>query len=334
MRIWAHVAPKFKFARPRKLVTYSFRVRFLRSPTDTVQTEANEVELPDHSAPSPLRLHNPEPDGTILKATQLALTGEGYASEAEAQRAGEKYQSALMIALARHRIGADFGLRAPKGFITNYGLAMLQQQFGQRVLNSVHGLMVYAAEPKPRFALVNASPVRGVNPERFRAAFSAAVAARPELSERETVAFSLFNASFFRQSADSRFLLLMMAIEALLDLRPRSDAARAHVESLIALTETAALAESERASMLGALRWLANESISQAGRHLSAERLGERIYMDLPSPKFFTYCYGLRSALVHGRIPYPTFDEVASTVGQLEVFVADLLTVQFLGMPE
>ena len=86
--------------------------------------------------------------------------------------------------------------------------------------------------------------------------------------------------------------------------------------------------------MLGALRWLANESISQAGRNLSVERLGERVYMDLSSHKFFTYCYGLRSALVHGRIPYPTFDEVANTVGHLEVFVADLLTVRFLGMPE
>ncbi|MEQ1718312.1 MAG: hypothetical protein ABL907_20405 [Hyphomicrobium sp.] len=315
-------------------MTYSFRLRFLRSPTDTVQTAANEVALSDASAPSPLRLHNPEADGTILEATQLALTGDGYSSEEEAQRAGQRYQSALMVALARHRVGADFGLRAPKGFVTDYGLAMLSQKLGQRILNSVHGLMIYVTEPTPKFALVNASPVRGVDPDRFRVAFSAAVATKPELSERDTVAFSLFNASFFRESADSRFLLLMMAIEALLDLRPRSDAARAHVESLIVQTEAAALSANERASMLGALRWLANESISQAGRNLCVERLGERRYKDLPSHKFFTYCYGLRSALVHGSIPYPTFDEVANTVGQLEVLVADLLTVPFLGAPE
>lgn len=315
-------------------MTYSFRVRFLRSPTDTVQTEASEVTLLDDNAPSPLRLHNPDPEGTILNATQLALTGDGYSSEEEARGAGERYQSALIIALARHRVGADFGLRAPKGFTTEYGLAMLEQQLGQRVLNSVHGLMVYATAPKPRFALVNASLVRGVNPKQFSAAFSIAAAAKPKLSEREKVAFSLFNASFFRQSADSRFLLLMMAIEALLDLRPRSDAARTHVESLIAQTEAAVLSANERASMLGALRWLANESISQAGRHLSVKLLGERVYQGLPAGKFFTYCYGLRSALVHGRIPYPTFDEVFNTGGQLEVFVADLLTVRFLGMPE
>lgn len=315
-------------------MTYSFRVRFLRSPTDTVQTEANEIALPDDSAPSPLRLHNPECDGAILSATQLVLTGDGYSSEEDAQRAGVRYQSALMVALARHRVGADFGLRTPKGGITEYGLAILQQQFGQRVLNSVHGLMVYATEPNPKFASVNGVPVRGVDPERFSTVFSEAVAAKPELSDREKVAFACFNASFFRQSADSRFLLLMMAIEALLDLRPRSDAARAHVDSLIVQTEASALPANERASLLGALRWLSNESISQAGRNLSIERLGERVYKDLSSHKFFTYCYGLRSALVHGNIPYPSFEEVANTVGQLEVFVADLLTVRFIGMPE
>lgn len=222
-------------------MTYSFRLRFLRSPTDTLQTEANEVVLAEESAPSSLRLHNPESGGTILQATQLVLTGDGYLSEEDAQRAGEKYQAALMVALARHRVGADFGLRTPKGFITDFGLAMFQQRPGQRMLNSVHGLMVYATEPKPKFVWANATPLRGVDLEKFRAVFAAAVEAKPGLSERETVAFSLFNASFFRQSADSRFLLLMMAIEALIELRPRSEAARAHVESLVVQTEAATL---------------------------------------------------------------------------------------------
>jgi hypothetical protein len=312
---------------------YSFRLRFLRSPTDTIQTEANELVLSVDHAPSPLRLQNPEPGGTLLNATQLTLAGDGYPSEQAAHCAGQIYEAALTVALARHRVGADFGLRAPKGFFTEHGLAALQQQVGQRVLNSVHGLMVFATEPRPRFASCNVSPVRGVNPDQFRAAFSAAVRAKPALSDREAVAFSLFNASFFRQSADSRFLLLMMAVESLLDLRPRSDAARTHVDSLLAQTRTAVMPDDERA-MLGSLEWLTKESISQAGRSLSVQRLGGRVYRDLSAPRFFTHCYGLRSALVHGRIPYPTFDEIASTVGQLEVYVADLLTVPFLGMPD
>lgn len=316
------------------LVTFSFRVRFNRSPTDTIQTEANEITLSDDEAPSPLRLHNPEPGGTILQATQLALTGDGYTSHEAALAAGQRYQDALVVALARQRVGADFGLRAPKGFFTDHGLSFLEQQLGQRVLNSVHGLMVFETEPRPRFALMKADPLRGVNQGMFESAFSAAASMKPQLSEREIVAFSLFNASFFRQSADSRFLLLMMAIEALLDLRPRSEAAQSHVDSLIKQTQTAALPQVDKDSMVGALRWLANESISQAGRNLTQARLGERTYKEMPASRFFTYCYGLRSALVHGSIPYPTFDEISSVVGQLESFVSDLLTAPVLGVPE
>lgn len=193
--------------------------------------------------------------------------------------------------------------------------------------------MAFESEPKPRFALIKAEPLRGVNKESFESTFLAAASCASRLSEREAVAFSLFNDSFFRQSADSRFLLLMMAIEALLELRPRSDASKLHVEAMIAHTQSAALPSEEKASMIGAIRWLRNESISQAGRHIADERLGTRTYMDMPAPKFFTHCYGMRSALVHGSLPFPTFEQVSRIVGQLESFVSDLLTVPVLGLP-
>lgn len=315
-------------------MTYSFRVRLNRSPTDTIQTEANEIALTVEEEPfRRLRLHNPESGGTILNSTQLVLAGDGYDTEAEALAAGERYQDALAVALARHRVGADFGLRAPKGFFTEAGLVLLQQQLGQPVLNSVHGLMTFKTVPRPRFALFSAKPLRGVNQGMFEQAFFAAVAARPKLTDRDRLAYSLFNASFFRESADSRFLLLMMAVEALLEPAPRSDAARAHVEWLIQSTRDASLPAEARNSIVGALQWLLNESISQAGRRLSADRLGNRNYMNMPASKFFSYCYGLRSSLVHGSTPYPTLDTVSTAVGQLEVFVADLLTVPVLGAP-
>ena len=102
---------------------FTFRIRFNRSPTDTIQTEAREIVLHHNGTPGWLHLHDPEPNGAIVKAKQLVLIGHGYSSPEEASAAGEKYQSALIVALARHRIGADFGLRVPKGLFTNHGLA-------------------------------------------------------------------------------------------------------------------------------------------------------------------------------------------------------------------
>jgi Apea-like HEPN len=309
---------------------YSFRIRFNRSAANAIQTDGKEIYLLPSDATTPLLLHNPEPNGTIFNATQLALIGDGFQSSDEAYSKGQKYFHAPILALARHRVGSDFGLRTPKGLFTDHGLDWVEQEHKQRVLNSEHGLMVYETEPKPKFALIKMNGVRGINKEMFESSFFIATSRNLEFSKKEIVAFTLFNDSFFRQSADSRFLLLMMAIEALIELKPRVEATIKHVESLITQTKTATLPESDKNSLLGSLQWLKKDSISQAGKQLTVMRLGDRQYMNLDASKFFTHCYGLRSKLVHGNIPFPTFEEISSTVGELELFVSDLLTKPFL----
>ena len=66
------------------------------------------------------------------------------------------------------------------------------------------------------------------------------------------------------------------------------------------------------------------ESISAAGRALASKRLGERRYLEMPAPRFFTECYDARSRLVHGRDP-PEYKELGRLAASLEVFVSDLL---------
>jgi hypothetical protein len=312
-------------------VTYTFRIRFNRSPTDTIQADASEILLPVPGDEATVALRAPTPTEPLKNAKQMVLVGDGYSTEEEALLAGARYQSALTVALARVRVGADFGARAPKGFFTEYGLEMFAAELGQRVLNNVHGLMTFSSEPKPRFATANATPLRGANPEIFQTAFETSVSATHSLTPREDLAFSLFNTSFFQPTADSRFLLLMMAIEALIDPAMRSVEACEHVDTLIKQTQQVPLAKEERDSMLGTLRWLRRESITQAGKRLAASRLGDRLYLNMPAPVFFNHSYQMRSKLVHGNLPYPTFEDVGNTVGALELFVSDLLTFPLLG---
>lgn len=314
-------------------LTYSFRIRFKQSPTDKFQTESTELELCAGTLASPLRLVNPSQGQPILQAEELVLTQSGHQSREAAEAAGERFQAALMLALARHRVGADFGSRAPKGVWTGHGLTWLEQQTGIRILNSVHGIMVYQTEPEPRFAMIKAKSFRGVDPPTFCRTFQEAMTRKLPLTDRDFLALSLFNTSFFQRSGDSRFLMLMMAIEALLELPLRSASAQEHVESMIALTRQADISQTEKDSMIGSLKWLSRESISQTGRLLMQQHLGQRMYLDMTAPDFFTHCYRLRSNLVHGNKPYPTFDKISSTVGHLEVMVSDLLTIPTLGLP-
>jgi hypothetical protein len=204
---------------------------------------------------------------------------------------------------------------------------MLGAQSGLRVLNDVHGLMVYESEPPPRFAAISADALRGVPQDHFEKIFSHALVRPRVINERERLSLELFNASFFQKSADSRFLVLVMAVEALLEPSLRSSAALLHVESLIAATNRPeSLSPEEKQSLLGALSWLRYESINQTGRRLAEKYLGGQVYMNMKPPSFFSYCYNLRSRLVHSEHPLPPQQEIGAAVAQLEMFVSDILS--------
>jgi len=314
--------------------TFSFRIRVDRSPTDTIEVTDSELVLFEGAEMQRVSLKGQTVGQPLNDARHFVLLGTGYPTEAEAKTAGEFYETAFMLALARVRVGADFGDRSAKGLFTKEGLKWLEEQHGQRVFNNVHGLMVFPSDPKPQLAAFKAGALRSASKDSFTQAFAVATTKNFALDQRERLAFSLFNASFFQPSADSRFLLLVMAIEALIDPSPRSAESQAHVDWLTSATKTAVIPKEERESMLGAIRWLRKESIGQAGRRLVEARLGTRQYDGQSASNFFTYVYQTRSNLVHGNFPYPTFEMVGGISATLEVFVSELLTIPRIGPPE
>ena len=47
------------------------------------------------------------------------------------------------------------------------------------------------------------------------------------------LSFDLYSAPGFQSSTDARLIMLVMAVETLLDLKPRPESSRAHVEHLM-----------------------------------------------------------------------------------------------------
>lgn len=306
---------------------YSFRVRFQRSPTDTLNIESTRWEWSIGETLPPLALYSHQREESIQDSKTLIFKSEGWPSREAAAEAAGKYVPAFALTLARLRVGVDFGNRSPESAFTNAGLALLEKQCGFRVLNDENRLMLYESEPQPRFVKFDADVLRGVSQKHFEQVFSHAIETTRLPTPRERLALDLFNASFFQRSADSRFLVLVMAIEALLEPSLRSQSALGHVARMITATEESeSLSAEEKRSLLGSLKWLKCESISQTGRKLASGRLGDRKYMEKQAPVFFSYCYGIRSQLVHGEHPLHTQQEIGSAVAQLEVFVSDLLS--------
>lgn len=308
---------------------YSFRIRLNRSPNKTAGIGASFIEIPVPEDVPDLVLHTPGKDASLKDADYWILRGSGWPSKQAAIKAGERYKNVLMITLAHLRMGADFGDRSgQEGFITDVFKDKIEEETGQRVLNDVRGLMVFESEPPPRFAKVGPMSATGVIAgNKFTTVLSHLVQQPPAISGRESLSLELFFASFFQETADARFLLLMMAVEALIEEEDRPEEVVAHVEHLIDLTKNAEdLPEPERNSLLGSLGRLKTQSLGQARRSLISSRLGDSTYKGKSAVDFFEHCYNIRSKLVHGNDPLPAQQDVGSLAATLEGLVSDLLS--------
>jgi len=311
--------------------SYCFRILFCRSPREKVDVEASSVEiLTDCRAPT-VKLSSYGAGESIKESRELILSACGYRSEAGAERAGRVVKQALALAAARARIGVDFRSRGPSSAVTPAGL-----QYFAGLLNlegpvapDKYGLVTYKRLAGLHFIKMGDMNSVVTKPlEELAEPLRVFVDADLQLSAMEEVAFEFYNASFFQASADARFLLLMTAIEALIDPAKRSTEARKHVDTLIAATRAnESMPDAERTSIEGSLCFLKDESFRQAGKRIVAARLGDREYEGKTAEKYFSDCYNLRSRLVHGKDPIPTWAEVNQANGALERFVSDLLTV-------
>jgi Apea-like HEPN len=339
-RLWAWIkslfkkstrlAPQAALQTPQATPTYAFRIRVNRSPSVTFNSALTRIDFPADQAgiALSLRASSPDRDKSIHDADRWVLIGEGYSSENAAWDAGRLFQDAFILALAKAKVGIDIGVQGPKSGLTKQGEELFSAQYGRRTLSDYHGLAVYQLEPAPQFLTLNATGVVGRNLSVFEQYFSNFITQPPQLGDRERIALHLFHASFF-QPPDTRFLLLIMTIEALIvPAQAKSAAAVTYVEHFIATINASELEQSEKASLVGSLRHLKNQSISQSGKRLAKATLGTKTYQGKTPDKFFEQAYDIRSTLVHGTASKTTFDAISNIVGDLEGFVCDLLTAK------
>ena len=312
---------------------HDFRLRFNRSPRDTLNVDENEITLPTVETSHEVVLKARETERSIKDATSIVLRGTGWERKEEAEDLGAFYADVLSRTYARLRLGADFGSRAAKSGVTEAGLSLISKNTGRPVLNDVHGMVVYdrTAMPQVAFISMQGDMIRGVAVEQFLTVFETVLSRPREIDDRERVALELFNASFFQTSEDSRFLLLMSGLEALIVQRPRSEAVCIFLRTLSETIEAAhGIDAMERDALKQGVGQFRRESIGQAGRRLVSEALDGRTYKEMTPSDFFDRCYRLRSRLVHGDLPFPTREELSGVVAQLEVMLSDLLSTDLL----
>lgn len=302
--------------------TYNFRIRFNLPDSLRININDGKVELAELASGHKVVLKG-QRDKAIKDSDRLAIIGYDFDTEEEALDAAKKWRNTAETALAHEYFGVDFGDRAAtRGYLTQAGIQLLEQEHGLRVLNDEHGTMVYTTLPKPLLFETSAKAVKLLNAEKLLRVIKLTHEARPEVSEPERIAYDLFASSYLYPKPDARFLALMMAIETLAERQPRSRETISHIETLIGITRSAQINDAQ--SLLSALSDMKKESIASACKVL-ASRLIDKQYANRDAVSFMGHCYGLRSKLVHGSNPRPTNQDINEVVADLERFVGDLL---------
>jgi hypothetical protein len=308
---------------------YDFRLRFHLPRRDHINAEAEELLVLQDSAGATIRLRSGARGSAIKDHSHASLIGGPYPSAEDAHAAAERAKRALLIWAVRNRVGIDLGGRRPRSVITASGRQWLEEQIGAPVRADVHGIDVYEHADGLVFAALNAEASIGKASAAFVEQVAAAIATPLHLSAKQELAGEILSASYFDASDRSRFVTLITAVEALLEPQSRPAAAQQMVAKMLQIVDEGGVDEATRAAMSGSLQWLKRESIGQAGRALADRLLDGRVYAAQPPGRFFTFCYELRSSILHlGKVP-AAINDFPSVCAAAHAFVCDLLIASF-----
>ena len=325
-RSWTgcHVAPQ------EGGVAYSYRISAILGPGSGLaglQAGATADDLPFAASDAGWTIRAASGAKPSGGAMQFVVCSSGFESEDAAREHGERLMVALRLALAQKSMAVDLGFDDEPGWMNPDVMKNAGRAAGAAVvLQGRLGLQVHETQPKTLFLNWGTLSVQAVTPVNDLISLVDSIfATSPTLTGRESLALEVFHAALFETGRRARFLLLVSAAESLFDPIVRGDDARTLVDQFIRQTRGSGLESHEVESMVGALRWLRRESISQTGRRLASRLLAGREYGGITSDRFFSKLYGVRSSLVHAGTTGLSHGEFLALVGQAQAFVRDLI---------
>lgn len=300
---------------------HTFRIRFRTAKTFPVCPELDEFLLVEDDEEAVwIRSVG---GGPIGETEWLTVRGARYRSHAAAIEAGERWRDVLERALAGLHVPADFGERKAFSSWTNPDvLNRRSESMGARVMNEVHGLIAFPTGAPVHLISSSASVYVPRSVESLRDAVLSPSNRR--LHAQQRLAFDLYSHAVLAPSPDAKFVLFMMAVEALMTPFDRSEPVHRVVEGLRSVILSAGLSDAERDALLSHVGQAKRASFRQQGERLAAS-LGDRRYGGMPVREFFVHCYKLRGRLVHGDAERPSQDEVTRRAAHLRTFVGDLI---------
>jgi hypothetical protein len=307
---------------------YGFRVCFCLMAKGSLTSLKRTVAANSPGCGQMLKLSAGKPGQPLGKSERFSISGEGFATEPEAEIAGHAVRTALLLISARMRRGLDIGQNSLRSFaISTHVKEAVAAQLGTSLVEDHLGLTTFSL-PKPSFLRLNMAGLLSRSAESFLADVAATAGQHRCASKKAESAAELYAISHFVGRAPARFLLLFVAMESLFEAAPRTTEARKHVDCLITATRVATIDPEEKEALCAALTFLKDRSIAQTGRTLADSLLGSERYESLAPGKFFSHVYKVRNRLVHRGEIDPA--SLHTLLGEFDRFVADLVSRHFV----
>ncbi len=231
---------------------------------------------------------------SLKDTTKFSVCAKSFESRSSAEKFSQILARAISLNGVINQFGFDLGKNRPVSRVTDYGLAQLSEANGVRVLNDVHGILVYEELPTPKkFVSGQVSLVVARDERRFRSGLDRALALSEKLTAKQILAIDLYNTSFFEAFPVSRFLTLITVVECLAQTELLENEICKVISALEGTVATSQLNGSDMNYLKNRVSALKYESISRACNKLVSQLLGPA------EVRNFKRWYGIRSRLVH-----------------------------------
>ena len=280
----------------------TFRTRLRFRVQKKLNIEANEHRLV--VAGREVVLAAPTPETFICDSEWLVMNARGFLSDADARNFGHNLRSAIELSSVSTRLGVDAGRDVATSGLGPAVRDRIAATSGELVRDNIHGVDVFADDPRVRFISFNVSGTVRASPDAF-------LALAVELHERGTQlagetkdTILLMNFALMRPEPVAQIVFAFSAVEMLGQQEVWTSTQRTLLVELAGSAGTSTLGtEQERKEVADAIRRGTHRLSLRQGVFRLLDRL------DLAALKSdWDRLYAERSSLVHGLAPRPGAD--------------------------
>jgi hypothetical protein len=263
----------------------------------------------------------------ISEGTNFVILSGGYHDSEGALKAGAIVKESLLCYAAKNRLGIDLGKDVASTFLADTVKHRIFEEHGVRMVDDVHGLSVYQEDyPTSCISVKGLALVNPRDMEYFTTELNRIVVISRKITEKVKLSMELLTFSYFEKSERSRFLTLVLAVEALLQPEERPKNVQLLVDSLKEQTNSCSISEADKKSIIGSLNWLYKDSISKSLKKMADNYLSDIEYGGMTASKFISKCYDARSQLVHTGEVSDNKHNIGFLAANLELYVTHMVT--------